>query len=179
MTMIIRGFRSFLDWCRWLWPSRAYIEIDLELWLQMIEELGRRSLGGRRETGVFLLASILESPRHVVKPVYFDDLDPECLVGNIHIRSFGFSKLWELCEEENLCVIADIHTHPGSSVDQSLTDRENPMIAREGHFALIVPYFGTRSVQAREVGVHEYRGDRGWASWFGPKAERVLRIRSY
>ena len=75
----------------------------------------------------------------MVRSAYFDDLDPECLVGNIHIRASGFSKLWDLCDVEGLRVVADIHTHPGTSVAQSSIDRANPMIAREGHLALIVP----------------------------------------
>ena len=176
--MITRAFRSLLHWCRELWPSGSRIEIGFDLWQETVQELGRRSLGGRREAGVFLLAHAGEGVPRVVRSAYFDDLDPECLVGSIHIRASGFSKLWDLCDTENLRVIADIHTHPSTSVAQSSTDRGNPMIAREGHLALIVPHYGTRPVEAREVGVHEYRGDRGWASWFGSRAERVLRIRS-
>ena len=176
--MITRAFRSLFHWCRGLWPSRPRLEIGLDLWQETVQELGRRSLGGRREAGVFLLAHAGERVPIVVRSAYFDDLDAECLVGNIHIRASGFSKLWDLCDAESLRVVADIHTHPSTSVAQSSIDRANPMIAREGHLALIVPHYGTRPVQAREVGVHEYRGDRGWASWFGSRAERVLRIRS-
>ena len=176
--MITRAFKSLLDWCRQLWSGRRRIEIDLDHWQEIGQELGRRSLGGSREAGVFLLASTEGDARRVVKAVYFDDLDPECLVGNIHIRASGFSRLWGLCDTEKLRVIADIHTHPGPLVAQSPTDRANPMIAREGHLALIVPHYGTRPVQAKEVGVHEYRGERGWTSWFGTKAEHVLRIGS-
>ena len=176
--MITQVLRSLFDlWWR-VWPSRSRIEMDLSLWREMVEELGRRSRGGTREAGVFLLAPAEEEARRVARVAYFDDLDPECLVGNIHIRASGFSRLWDLCDSESLRVIADIHTHPGSSVAQSCTDRTNPMIAREGHIALIVPHYGTRPVQAREVGVHEYRGDHGWASWFGWRAGRVLRITS-
>ena len=176
--MITQAFEWFLDWCRQVWSGQHRIEIDLGHWQEIVQELGRRSLGGSREAGVFLLASKYSDARRVVKAVYFDNLDPECLVGNIHIRASGFSKLWDICDTEKLRVIADIHTHPGPSVVQSPTDRANPMIAREGHLALIVPYYGTCPVQAREVGVHEYRGDRGWTSWFGAKAEHVLRVGS-
>ena len=176
--MITQAFRSLLDWFRWIWPGRPRIEIALVLWQETVQELGRRSLGGSREAGVFLLAPAEEGARRVVGVAYFDELDPKCLIGNIHIRASGFSKLWDLCDAENLRVIADIHTHPSTSVAQSSTDRANPMIAREGHLALIVPHYGTRPVQATEVGVHEYRGDRGWASWFGSRAARVLRIGS-
>ena len=176
--MITRAFRAFSAWCWRLWPSRTRIEIEFDLWQEVVQELGRRSLCGSREAGVFLLTSSEGEMRRVVKTAYFDDLDPECLVGSIHIRASGFSKLWDLCDSERLRVIADIHTHPSTSVVQSPTDRANPMVAREGHLALIVPHYGLRPVQAREIGVHEYRGDRGWASWYGSRAERVLRIGS-
>ena len=176
--MIIRAYRSVFRWWLRLWPSRPRLEIGLDLWQETVQELGRRGLGGRRESGVFLLGRLREGVPTVVKVAYFDDLDPECLVGNIHIRASGFSRLWDLCDAEGLRVVADIHTHPGTSVAQSGIDRANPMIAREGHLALIVPDYGTRPVQAREVGVHEYRGERGWASWFGSNAERILRIRN-
>lgn len=176
--MITRAFRSLLYWFQSHWLIRPRIEIGLDLWQETVQELGVRTLGGRREAGVFLLAPPAEGVPIVVRLAYFDDLDPKCLVGHIHIRASGFSKLWDLCEVENLRVVADIHTHPGAWVSQSSIDRANPMIAREGHLALIVPHYGTRPVQAREVGVHEYRGDRGWVSWFGSKAERVLRIRN-
>ena len=176
--MITSAFRSLFNWCRGLWPSRPRLEIGLNLWQETIQELGRRSLGGKREAGVFLLARPGEGVPIAIKSAYYDDLDPGCLIGNIHIRAPGFSKLWDLCDAESLRVVADIHTHPGASVALSFIDRANPMIAREGHLALIVPHYGTRTVRAREVGVHEYRGDRGWKSWFGSRAERILRIRN-
>ena len=173
---IIRAFRNLLDWCLQLWPSVPRIRIDADLWQEIVQELGRRSLGGTRESGVFLLVSAEDEAGRVVRAAYFNDLDPECLVGNIHIRASGFSKLWDLCDTKRLRVIADVHTHPGTSDVQSSIDRANPMIAREGYMALIVPHYGTRPVQARDVGVHQYRGDRGWESWFGSRAGRVLRI---
>ena len=177
MSLLTRVFNSFLGWCHWSWPSRPRVEVSLGLWQEMIEELGRRGLNGRRESGVFLLVPIKENARRVVRTVYFDDLDPDCLVGAIYIRSRGFSKLWDICEKEGLRVLADIHTHPCGWVGQSSVDRANPMVARIGHVAFIVPYYGTRLVAAREVGAHEYHGDHGWISWFGSDVQRVLRIR--
>ena len=139
-------------------------------------ELGRRGLAGQREAGAFLLGQQQKRKRRVLKAVYFDDLDPGCLVGNIHIKGHGFSKLWDVCENEGLRVLADVHTHPGTRVAQSTIDRENPMIASIGHLALIVPEYATRPVMAHEVGVHEYQGDKGWRSWLGRRAECVLRM---
>ena len=111
--------------------------------------------------------------------VYFDDLDPACLQGNIQFDGRAFSKLWDLCEANNLTVVADVHTHPGASVRQSSIDRENPMVARAGHIAMIVPHFATRRVRPRQVGLHEYAGDDGWRSWFGRDAAARLSLRRW
>lgn len=150
--------------------------IDIELWRETVKELGCRSCRGTRESGAFLLAASDGDRRLVAEVCFFDDLDPDCLVGNIHIRSHGFAKLWGICEKKGLWVIADVHTHPGESVTQSAIDQLNPMVARDGHLALIVPQYGTRPVRASEVGVHQYRGDKGWKSWVGPNAEWVMQI---
>ena len=177
MTQIIEAFESFLgNLCRY-WPFHTRIEIDEVLWQTMIRELGRRGLGGRREAGAFLLARIGEERRSVAKVIYFEDLDPNCLVGNIHIKSDGLLRLGKICREEGLRVLSDVHTHPSFSVSQSSIDRDNPMIARDGHLAIIVPHYGTRQVTSQEVGVHEYRGDLGWTSWSGFRANLALRIR--
>ena len=175
--MITKAFRQIFRWYKRQVSIRIRIEIDPYLWRELISELGCRGQNGLRESGAFLLSRCNESNRRVEQVVYFDDLDPDCLVGHIHIRRTAFSKLWDLCEQNSLRVIGDIHTHPGCSVRQSETDRQNPMIARYGHIALIVPFFGTRQVKAREVGVHEYCGDLGWNTWIGRSANRVFRIR--
>ena len=74
--MITRAFRSLFDWYRRLWPSRSRIQIDLDLWQEIVQELGRRSLGGSREAGVFLLVPREEGARRVVRAAYFDDPRP-------------------------------------------------------------------------------------------------------
>ncbi|WP_420443041.1 hypothetical protein [Candidatus Poriferisodalis sp.] len=146
-------------------------------WRSLMDELGRRGQG-TREAGAFLLASLPNS-RRVAHVEYFDDLDPMCLRGNIEIEGHAFSKLWDICEAKKLTVIADVHTHPYAVVQQSSIDKQNPMIARDGHVALIVPHFATRRVRPRHVGVHQYCGDGGWASWFRRDAARRLSVRRW
>ena len=63
-------------------------------------------------------------------------------------------------------------------VHQSRIDSANPMIALDGHVALIVPDFALRPIDAREVGVHRYDGD-GWKTWTGKDAARRLFIRRF
>lgn len=172
----IWAFRPILRLWRRLWRGRPLVEIDRDLWAEMGTELGRRGLDGKREAGAFLLGDRRHDTREVSRVVYFDDLDPDCLVGNIHLRALAYSTLWDLCEHTGVVVVGDVHTHPGGGVAQSGIDQSNPMVAAAGHIALIVPYYGTRIVEAREVGVHEYLGESGWKSHLGRGAERALSI---
>ncbi len=164
-----------------IWASRRprgkLLRLRREQWSSLIKELGWRG-EGRQESGAFLLAPRSEKSR-VTRIEYFDDLDPRCLTGNIHFHGLAFSKLWDICESEGLVVVADVHTHPGASVHQSALDVENPMVARAGHIALIVPHLATRSVRPRQVGVHQYLGDDGWKSWFGREAAARIGVRRW
>ena len=155
---------------------RPLLKLRRRQWRQMIAELGRRGAGSS-EAGAFLLARRGET--RVRRIEYYDDLDPGCLQGNINFAGWAFSKLWDICETEGLTVVADVHTHPGNHVHQSAIDRDNPMISRVGHVALIVPDLAARPVRPREAGVHQYAGDDGWTSWFGSDAAARLSIRRW
>jgi proteasome lid subunit RPN8/RPN11 len=144
-------------------------------WNSMLTELGRRGRGNR-ESGAFLLGDRSADRRTVTRVVYLDDLDPNCLQGGIEFDGLAYSKLWDICDAEHRMVIGDVHTHPKQWVGQSGIDAENPMVAQNGHVAVIVPNYATRPVPASEVGVHRYDG-RGWSSWTGKDAEQRLFIR--
>jgi hypothetical protein len=161
------------------WRPRAVahrLVVASPLWDEMVRELGRRGLDGRREAGAFLLSPRDGDGKRVTEVVYLDDLDPDCLVGGIHFHGHGYSALATHCERVQLRVVADVHTHPGAWVSQSDIDRDNPMLALRGHLALILPHYATRPVEPHEVGVHEYRGEDGWKSSLATDAEQLLRI---
>lgn len=162
------------------WPRRgrhALLRMRRRDWDAMTTELGRRGQG-TKEAGAFLLADRDGEPRTVTRVVYLDDLDPKCLTGGIEFDGLAFSKLWDLCDDEQRAVVGDVHTHPTKVVRQSCTDAANPMVARRGHVALIVPNYSVDSVDATEVGVHRYDG-RSWQSWTGQDAGRRLFIRRW
>lgn len=112
----------------------------------------------------------------VARIAYYEDLDPDCLTGGIDFHAEGYQRLSELCRREGLQVIGDAHTHPTDCVRQSATDSGNPMVARAGHVALIVPRFARGRVRLKEVGVARYLAP-GWESWWGREAARRLQIR--
>ena len=144
-------------------------------WRQMLSELDRRG-ERRKEAGAFLLSPRGDTSGRISRIIYLDDLDPKCLVGGIHFHSEGYSKLWSICDVDELQVIADIHTHPKGWVGQSSTDRENPMVSRSGHLALIAPNYAAGKISPGDIGVHEYGGEAGWRSHIGREAERLLYV---
>ena len=165
MPMTIWGFRG----------RQALLRMRHVEWEGMVAELGRRGQG-RRESGAFLLGARGDDRRTVTRVVYFDDLDPNCLTDGIEFDGLAYSKLWDICDAEKRRVIGDVHTHPGQGVHQSSLDSANPMIAQDGHVALIIPDFAIHPIEARQVGVHRYDG-RDWQTWTGQDAARRLFIR--
>lgn len=131
------------------------------MWKRLVAELKRRGRGAR-ESGAFLLAKATSN--RVSRFVPYDDLDPRALEsGIITFHAPGFVELWNLCREEGVRVVADIHTHPSSWVKQSESDRTHPMVAQKGHVALILPSYANRVGSGlNRVGIFEYEGDHNW-----------------
>jgi len=131
------------------------------LWQQILAELHRR--GQRRhESGAFLLGISHEKKCRVTAAIYYDELDPQAYSTGVCILHGGsFAKLWAICRDKNLTVVADAHTHPHGTF-QSQSDRTNPMIARSGHIAIIIPNFAHPPIRTNELGIFEYRGQHEW-----------------
>ncbi len=92
----------------------------------------------------------------------YDDIDPACLdTGIVRFDGRHFGKLWSLCAEKGLRVVADVHVHPGGA-GQSASDRAYPMIAQAGHIALILPRFAKPPLPRRDVGLYCYLGGKRW-----------------
>lgn len=153
----------------------AWVRLTPSRWNELISELGRRA-DGRRESGAFLLGPRAGSATTVTDVAYYDDLDPDSLTGGVTFGFEGFGPLWDLCDQREVRVIADVHTHGGKSVSQSNIDRANPMIARTGHIALIVPHLAGKPLRPVEVGIHRYLGDSGWETRIGAAAAKALYV---
>lgn len=149
------------------------IRVAPRRWRGLITDLDRR--GGRRhEAGAFLLGDCAGDLRTVTDVVFYDELDPHAYDSGVCVlRAPSFASLWGICRARGLTVVGDIHTHPGGAF-QSEADRTNPMVARAGHIAIIVPNFATGSPDASELGIFEYRGDHSWTDHTGPAARRFL-----
>lgn len=131
------------------------------VWRRLTDGLYRRG-ANRHEAGAFLLGTRTGDIRTVSDLVFYDELDPDAYqTGVCVLHAPAFSTLWSICRERGLTVVADIHTHPGAAF-QSHSDRTNPMVAREGHIAIIVPDFAAPPVGFGKLGIFEYRGSHRW-----------------
>ena len=57
---------------------------------------------------------------------------------------------------------------------QSEEDRTNPMVARSGHVAIIVPRYARPPVRHSDLGIYEYVGEHAWKNRGGRHAKHFL-----
>jgi hypothetical protein len=149
------------------------LQIGRNDWLDLMSELRRRG-GGRTESGAFLLGQRQGNRRIVQTRVFYDDLDPKAYsTGVCVLYADAFEGLWGHCRAHGLQVLADIHTHLGAA-RQSEADRCNPMVARQGHLALIVERSASAPVWRHRIGLYRYEGAHRWTDLSGWRARRVL-----
>jgi hypothetical protein len=149
------------------------IQCNGRRWRQIVRELKRR--GGRRhEAGAFLLGRDEDGRRVVTDAIYYDELDPGAYrTGACVLHGDAFAKLWAQCRKRNLTVVADVHTHGGAAY-QSSSDKTNPMVARAGHIAIIVPDFAAWPIAPERLGIYEYRGQHEWIDRTAPRARHFF-----
>ncbi len=144
-----------------------------KFWRKVLNELERR--GERRhESGVFLLGQEKHGRLEVKDAIYYDELDPEAYsTGVCVLYGDAFANLWAICRERGLTVVADAHTHPGYA-GQSSQDRNNPMVARSGHVAIIVPRYAQAPIVHSELRIYEYLGEHAWKDRSGKFTRRFF-----
>ncbi|MGG7579591.1 hypothetical protein [Rhizobium sp. Nf11,1] len=139
------------------------IVCDKALWMAGVAELARRTMGCQRESGAFLIGDAPERRPRVIRAfIYYDDIDDRALeTGIVRFNGNKMPRLWEICRQRGLRVVADIHVHPGGYA-QSSSDKTDPVMPRAGHYAFILPDFAIRNVTPGSIGQYEYRGNGVW-----------------
>jgi hypothetical protein len=151
------------------------LHFSRQQWAEITGELHRRT-EGCHESGAFLLGLKTGNDRTVTSVVYYDEIDPCAYETGICIlHADAFSRLWEICDDRNVSVVADVHVH-GGGAGQSRSDRENPMIARPGHIAIILPRMARGPVRRWSIGLYEYLGEHQWRAHGGCKGRHILKI---
>ncbi len=135
------------------------IEISLYHWYKLLTGLKLRAKG-IQESGAFLLSN--RNSKDVKSIAFYDTFDPTVSDSGI-IQFEGGVKFYEFLAENNLEVLADIHTHPGKNTQQSVLDKTNPMIRLKGHIAIIAPdYCKSVFIKPRDCSVYKYLGEFKW-----------------
>jgi hypothetical protein len=170
----MRSFASIV--LGWLGVSPPRLRCDRLIWQAGVEELAVRTLGGRRESGAYLLGRELKNgAKCILEFVYYDDIDPEALAtGIVTIRQTALPRLWELCRSRGYGVVADIHVHPGG-YGQSESDQANPVMPRAGHIAMILPNYAQGHPIPGAIGIYEFLGEGRWANHTA-KGPRFLKL---
>ena len=161
---------SMIDALRRMFAPQHELSCSWSLWRRLLQGLRERGRNRSRESGAFLLGRQRGVRARIVDFVLYDDLDHRCLSSGIICFDGGnFGKLWAICRNRNLAVVADIHVHPGGA-QQSQSDRDHPMIARKGHCSLILPNFAAGRISRREIGIYRYLGGKRWRAV--PRSQR-------
>lgn len=143
------------------------------LWRHLLAQLERQS-EGRHESGAFLLGVVRKGHREVQDFVFYDEIDPGAYsTGVCILHGDAFAKLWAECRRRKMTVLADAHTHPEAAF-QSRSDKANPMVARAGHIAIIIPNFARPPVRIADIHIYEYRGQHDWIDCSPPKCPGYL-----
>ncbi len=147
----------------WLGARRPNLVCAEDIWAMGVRELERRTRGGRRESGAFLLGdSPAGGSRRILEFVFYDDIDPNALdSGIVKFAGARLSDLWEICRQRGYGVVADVHVHP-FGYRQSDSDRADPVIPRAGHIAVIIPNFARGETRPGGIGIYEYLGNGRW-----------------
>lgn len=155
--------------------GRPKISFNRKLWFDCLDELAKRGEGSH-EAGCFVLGTVKGNKRRAVRCVFYDELAPAAYASGVCILDGdAFTRLWEICRAEKLSVIADMHTHPGDAF-QSESDRTNPMVARAGHVAIIIPNYAAGWIWRHRLGLFQYEGDHRWSDLCGWQARSFLKI---
>lgn len=160
----------------WLLGPPPRLRCDRRVWRAGVSELAVRTLGGRRESGAYLLgAPQPDGSRRILEFVFYDDIDPHALdTGEVTIRQTALPRLWAHCRARGYGVVADIHVHP-RGCGQSPSDQANPVMPRAGHLAMILPNYAQGRNEPGGIGLYEFLGAGRWAD-HSAKGPRFLRL---
>ena len=77
--------------------------------------------------------------------------------GSVFVDAKEFGKCAKRARQENLLILAQLHSHPGSCCQHSDGDDQLIMLPFEGMLSIVVPNYGEVDVPFVKCGVHQLR----------------------
>lgn len=112
---------------------------------------------GRRECVVYWLAS-LDDPHSVIEVVH--PAHTAAPVGYVIDGAWLNQFFFKLADRRRLAV-AQVHTHPGTSVDHSPTDDQFVLVPSPGFVSIVIPAFG-HAFRRSAAAIHVLGPDGAW-----------------
>lgn len=100
-------------------------------------------ISGIRENGRSIGLMCIQ-PEAVTTPTSYDTSTASHLTVLKYLRSLGLS------------LVAQVHCHPGTSVEHSNIDDEKAIVRGEGFWSLVIPQYGLRKPAFSDWGLHCY-----------------------
>lgn len=150
--------------------------IPKKLWTTTLRLLRERS-AGFRESGALFLGKI--SPlgeRMATRAIAYHDLDDDrASEGFLEISEAAKHQLYGLLEDENLRLVAMVHTHPSQWVGLSTIDQANKISSKVGFWSIVLPNFGQQPWEIQHTGFH-IREDHGWQQLDSHLRDQLFRV---
>jgi proteasome lid subunit RPN8/RPN11 len=149
--------------------GRAVLDVTLQ-------GLRERS-AGRRESGA-IWAGDLEGSHAVARQVlFFHELcEDHGEAISLELSEDAKFHLYRDLASRGLKLVGMIHTHPKDGVELSYIDRRNQLCSRIGFWSIVLPWYGSRSWNLTETGVH-IRIDKGWFQLSPEEAAKRIAVR--
>lgn len=92
---------------------------------------------------------------------------------NFYIDGDSLAELTETIGQTGLTAVAQVHIHPGISVEHSTYD--DAMIVSRRIHSLVIPHYGKRPCEISDVGVHVFRDGR-WVLLESAEGVEIVKI---
>lgn len=92
-------------------------------------------------------------------------IDPGAETGLGHYRTSreSHAAVVDILDHHDAVVVAQVHCHPGWETYHSDADDDLAFVHVEGHWSLVVPYYGHRGMRPLSAcGIHRYASGRFW-----------------
>jgi hypothetical protein len=123
--------------------------------VRTIDRLLPKRIGNVSHENVLYIAGVIEPSRRLGVAVIAPKA--ETGRGHYHTDRASHAEVLDVLGDLGLVVVAQVHCHPGQAVYHSDADDDLAFVRAEGHWSIVVPYYGQKGMQPlRHCGFHRF-----------------------
>jgi len=158
--------RSFLNTLLgWLGRTPPRLRCRRQIWDAGVQQLAKRTLGGRRESGAYLLGRPRSDGSRTFLNLFSTTIsDEEALAtGIVTIRQTALPRLLGSFAVRAVTASSpDVHVHPYGLRPKAESDQANPSHAAHRPYRAILPEFAHGNPRPGSIGMYEFLGNETW-----------------